>query len=84
MPEPFQFQTGARLVPDFTPGATHVIPQRRLGRLLAFAGKTIDDVVNCRVAHRELALYFKIDRDITRRTEILELENQWNPLGRIS
>lgn len=61
---------------------TQILPQRRLARLLAFTGRSIDDVVNSRIAKRELAHFFKLEREIARRREVLELERQWNPLGR--
>ena len=60
----------------------HVLPQRSLARLLAFAGRSIDDVVNSPVARRELIHYFKLDKAVQRRVEVVDLERQWNPLGR--
>lgn len=67
--------------PEAPGGVTFVMNQRRLARLLAFAGRSIDDVVNCAVAKRHVAHYFKTDRLLQRRHEILALEAQWNPLG---
>lgn len=64
------------------PDATHVMVQRRLARLLAFSGHSIDDVVNCGASKRLVAGYFKLERSLARRTALLELERQWNPLGR--
>ena len=64
------------------PDASHVMVQRRLDRLLAFSGQSIDDVVNCDVSKRLVAGYFKLERSLARRTALLELERQWNPLGR--
>ena len=81
MPDPFQFQPVYER-PDVSDGVRHVIHQRRLARLLAFTGRSIDDVVNCGIAKREIAHYFKTDRLTQRRIEVLELERQWNPLGR--
>ena len=68
--------------PEQSEGVTQVMPQRKLARLLAFAGRTIDDVVNSPVAKREIVHYFKTERLTHRRMEILALEAQWNPLGR--
>lgn len=60
----------------------HVHVQRTLHRLLAFTGRTIDDVVNCPIAKREILGYWKVQRQIDRATAVSELESQWNPLGR--
>jgi hypothetical protein len=68
--------------PDTPGGVSFVMSQRRLARLLAFAGRSIDDVVNCALAKRHVAHYFKTDRLIQRRRDLLELEAQWNPVGR--
>lgn len=81
MPDPLSIEPAPQ-APDFPPGVTHVIQQRRMARLLAFAGRSIDDVVNCGVSKRLVAGYFKLDLAVSRRTEVLELEGQWNPLGR--
>ncbi|MGC4034047.1 MAG: hypothetical protein QM754_20390 [Tepidisphaeraceae bacterium] len=62
-------------------GTTHIMRHRAFARLLAFAGLTIDDVVNNPVAKRAVYNWFKTDRRLHRRLEVLELEKQWNPLG---
>ena len=82
MPDPFRLQSGFDHPELDVGGVTHVVPQRRLARLLAFAGRSIDEVVNCGVAKREVAHYFKTERAVLRRVEVLDLERQWNPLGR--
>ena len=69
--------------PSETP-ITQVIVQRPLDRILAFTRRSIDDVVNSPVAKNQVYGYFKLSRHIERRGEILELERQWNPLGRRS
>ena len=51
-------------------------------RLLAFAGRTIDEVVNCPVARREVISYFRIGHQMRRIAEVDALERQWNPLRR--
>lgn len=63
-------------------GTEFVLTQRPLRRIMAFAGRSIDDVVNCPIAKREVARYFKVSRRMKRRIEVLELESQWNELGR--
>ena len=69
--------------PVKTPDAfEHVLPQRPLRGVLAFAGRSIDDVVNSRVAKNEVARYFKLGKWMARRGQIVELERQWNPLGK--
>lgn len=52
----------------------------QMRRLLAFAGRSIDEVVNCPVARREVISYFRVGRQMTRLAEIDALERQWNPL----
>lgn len=51
-------------------------------RLLAFAGRSIDEVVNCPIARRRVAFFHRVGREIERTIEVAELERQWNPLGR--
>lgn len=51
-------------------------------RLLSFAGRTMDEVVNCPVARRHVTIYYRVGRQIERTCEAIELERQWNPLGR--
>ena len=63
-------------------GATeHVMLQRPLKRILAFTRRSIDDVVNCPIARREVIGYYKLHRWIEREVEIGELERQWNSIG---
>ena len=61
-------------------GVTHIVRQRNFSRLLAFAGWTIDDVVNNPIARRDMRNWFKTDRRLHRQLEVLDLERQWNPL----
>lgn len=61
-----------------------VILQKRLNRILAFTGLTIDDVVNSPIARNQVRGYYKLSTLIDRRMEIVELEQQWNPLGQSS
>lgn len=56
--------------------------QNSLQRVLSHTGKTIDDVINCPIARNLVRGYYKLSCDIDRRGEMIELERQWNPLGR--
>ena len=49
-----------------------------LHRILAFTGQTIDDVVNSRISKNIVAGHYKLHRGIIRKSEVRELENQWN------
>jgi hypothetical protein len=39
-------------------------------------------VVNNPIAKNMVLGYFKLSRTVDRRAEVVELERQWNPLGR--
>ena len=67
---------------DATPRIEHVIVQRPLDRILAFTGRSIDDVVNDPLAKRHVFGYYKLHRWMDRKAEIAEMERAWNPLGR--
>ena len=56
--------------------------QKRLNRVLAFTGLTIDDVVNSPIARNQVIGYWKLSKLIDRRGEVLDLERQWNPNAR--
>ena len=56
----------------------HIVVQRLLRRILAFTGRSIDDVVNSDVTKREVLGYFKLSRQIDRAAEVTDLERQWN------
>jgi hypothetical protein len=60
----------------------HVMVQRPLRRILAFTGRSIDDVINCPIARNQVYGFFKLHRQIQRQCEIRDLEDQWNPLAR--
>ena len=81
MPDALSIQP-AEHAADIAPRTMHVMSQQRMARLLAFAGRSIDDVVNCGVSKRLVAGYFKLDRLVARRMKVLDLEAQWNPLRR--
>lgn len=79
-----------RIFDDFNPFLSDALPieeqaaleqrviQTRLSRVLAFTGLTIDDVVNNPIAKNQVRGYFKLSKQIVRRSEIVELEKQWN------
>ena len=55
------------------------IVQRPLNRVLAFIGRTIDDVVNDPIVKNQVYGYYKLHRQVERASEIRDLERQWNP-----
>ena len=77
------FNFTRRAAPPDLSGATEVVqPQRALRRILAFTGRTIDDVVNDPRARNEVLGYYKLHRWVQRSSEISELERQWNTTSR--
>jgi hypothetical protein len=68
-------------IPDASPALVRHVVVNRLNRVLAFTGLTIDDVVNNPVAKNQVRGYFKLAKLIDRRSEIVDLERQWNPRG---
>ena len=50
-----------------------------LRRILAFTGRSIDDVVNDPIARNQVHGYYKLHRQIERAGEVRDLETQWNP-----
>ena len=65
-------------VPD--PLVEHLV-QRPLNSVLAFIGRTIDDVVNDPLVKNQVYGYYKLHRQVRRRAEIRDLERQWNPMA---
>ncbi len=63
------------------PTVDWVIRERPLRRVLQFTRRMIDDVVNSQIAKNEVLGYFKLQKNIGRRMEIVELEKQWNAVG---
>jgi hypothetical protein len=55
--------------------------KRPLRRVLAFVGRSIDDVVNDPIARNQVYGYYKLCRRVERAAEVRELERQWNPTG---
>ena len=60
---------------------SYVTPQHALRRILNFTGHSIDDVVNSRVAHRKVLVYYRIHKMIHRRTEITESRAAMESVG---
>jgi len=60
------------------PRVEHVV-RRPLNRVLAFIGRTIDDVVNDPIVKNQVYGYYKVHRQVERASEVRELERQWNP-----
>ena len=75
----FKFAGGSLSHPEQR--VSYVVPQHALRRILNFTGHSIDDVVNSRVAHRTVLVYYRMHKLINRQSEISDLERQWNPLG---
>jgi hypothetical protein len=59
----------------------YAVVQRPLRRVLAFTGRSIDDVVNCSIVKREVLGYYKLHKQIGRRMEVRDLERQWNAIS---
>ncbi len=72
---------GVSAKPQELAAIVHVETERPMRRLLAFAGHSIDDVINCPIARGKVRGYFKLDKWMQRQIEIGDLERQWNPLG---
>ena len=62
-------------------GTEYLAGQHPLRRILAFRGRSIDDIVNDPVVKNEVIGYFKLHRHINRAGETRELERQWNSVG---
>ena len=52
---------------------------RPLRRVMAFLGCSIDQLCNDPIVKNQVFGYFKLYKQINRRTEIRDLERQWNP-----
>ena len=62
------------------PGDAHrrIVRVSPLSRVLAFTGRSIDDVVNDPVVKREVLGYFKLQKWVQRGCEQVDLQRQWN------
>lgn len=61
------------------PAIERRVIMNRLSRILAFTRLTIHDVVNNPIAKNQVHGYYRLSKMIDRRSEIVELEKQWNP-----
>ncbi len=77
------FSFGKKSLPAQAPDPTeYTVVQRPLRRVLAFTGRTIDDVVNTPIVKREVLGYYKLHKQIHRASEVVDLERQWNDIPR--
>jgi hypothetical protein len=81
MSDPFNLNSFVRRRSDEMSPTEYIVKLREIRRILAFAGWSIDDVVNNPVAKREVRHFYKVSRLMQRRLEIRALEKQWNPLS---
>jgi len=63
------------------PAIEHLVTLQPLRRVLAFRRRSIDDVVNNPIVKSEIFGYFKLQKQIERTSETIDLERQWNPLA---
>lgn len=61
----------------------HLMLQRPLQRVLAFRGRSIDDVVNDRLVKNEIYGYWKLYKQVQRTCEVVDLERQWDDHSRV-
>lgn len=59
----------------------YLLTRRPLQRVLAFRGRTIDDIVNSPIVKNEILGFWKLHKQIERSSETVELERQWNRIG---
>jgi hypothetical protein len=67
-----------RPVPRAVTGTEWVQTQRPLHPILSHLNFSIDRVVNDRIAKNAVLGYFKLNKQIKRVYEIVDLERQWN------
>ena len=65
---------------DLADPTEYIVVQRPLRRILAFTGRSIDDVVNNSIVKREVLGYYKLHKQIHRAGEVRDLERQWNAI----
>ena len=71
---------GLRRIRPFQPGdrTEYVQIQQPLRRVLAFTGRSIDDVVDDPIVRNEVRHYFRLYRQVERGCEVVDLERWWN------
>ncbi|HQY87920.1 MAG TPA: hypothetical protein PK402_04630 [Tepidisphaeraceae bacterium] len=72
---------GSTTNPSDDHSVEHITRVDRLDRILRFANHSIDDVINCPIARNEVIFVHRVHKLIERRSEIIDLEKQWNRLG---
>ena len=77
-PNPLGFGSPSRRLHRSADQTEYILFQKALRRILAFTGRSIDDVVNSPVVKNEIYGYYKLSKQIDRAGEIRELERQWN------
>lgn len=82
MARPDPFAAPGPTAPDGPAPHRAVVPDHPLRRVLAFTGRTIDDVVGSDVAKREVLGYYKLQQDVRRTCERVDLERWWAGKGR--
>ena len=75
------FGFGAALPGKSGDAIEHVMVQRPFDRVLAFTGRTIDDIIDDPFARQQVLAYYKLHRWVNRQCEISELERQWSSPG---
>ena len=68
---------------DVLPAERLVVQQHPLHSVLRFLDRDIDDVVNDPIVKNQVIGYFKLHRQVQRACEVVDLERQWNPQGRV-
>lgn len=58
-----------------------IIVQRPLQRVLAFLGRSIHDVVNDPIVKNQVYGFYKLNRQVQRTCEVVDLERWWNGNG---
>jgi len=70
-----------RLAPPALDKHGLIMVHRPLRRVMAFLGCSIDQLCNDPIVKNQVFGYFKLYKEINRRTEMRDLERQWNPSG---
>jgi hypothetical protein len=71
----------AEAIPDEAAALERRVVEKRLNRVLAFTGLSIDAVVNSRIAKNQVLGHWKLSKMVDRSGEVVDLERQWNPNG---
>jgi len=70
-----------RVIPLHGTNVEQVAVRQPVHRILAFLGRSIDEVCNDPIVRNQVFGYYKLYRQIERSGEITELERTWNVLG---